>query len=107
MAAWKWLHRQMNSLVPLQVVISIKALWALVATEWPVVWWIGLLRVMSVHLRVLSSVAAVESGHHAMWHATSNQGDLAAGVIDIRQNGHLIAVGPVLRILWLLRWLLQ
>lgn len=102
MAAREWLDGQVNSLVTLQIVIPVEALWALIATERSVVWWVGLLRMMSVHLRVLRS--AVEVGHHAVLHAVSNERHLSARVVHIREDGHLIAIRPVLRILLLL-WL--
>lgn len=48
--------------------ISVKALRALVASEWSVVLWVGLL--MPIHVVHLSSVAAVEVWNHASGHAT-------------------------------------
>jgi hypothetical protein len=50
MSAWKWLHRQMDSLVALQVMIPIERLWALIALERSFVLWLRLPWMMAIYL---------------------------------------------------------
>jgi len=55
----------MNALVPLEIVVTVETLRALIALEWPVVLWRLLRRVLGVHLLHRSGVTAVECRHHA------------------------------------------
>ena len=55
--AWKWLYSKMNPFMPLQVVISIKALWTLITFEWTIHWCCTWLRaVCMLHLCSVSTV---------------------------------------------------
>lgn len=63
-AAREWLDCQMNSLMPLQIVISVEALRALVASEWPVV--LRIWRWVTVHVVHRRSVPTVVPAHHPM-----------------------------------------
>ena len=81
MRARERLHGKMDSLVPLQIVISVEALWALVALEWPVVrgcllWW------MTKEGTHACSMTAVEPVHHTMGHA-ANEIKLTVGIRDV------------------------
>lgn len=64
MATRKGLHSQMNALVPLEIVVTVETLRALIALEWPVVLWRLLRWVLGVHLLHRGGVAAVECRHH-------------------------------------------
>jgi hypothetical protein len=76
MPAWERLHGQMDALVPLQIVVAVEGLRALIAFEWPVVLLLLLSRMMAVHL----------SPHLVLWvlhvHAT-NECHLVSWVVHV------------------------
>jgi len=82
MAAWEWLHSKMNALVSLQVVISVEALRALVATEWPVVSRVRMATLVSVHLLHLRHMAAVHGHRHLVGHVADKR-ELSIRIVDI------------------------
>lgn len=68
MGAGKRLHRQVNSLVAFQIVVSVEALGALVTLEWPVVLlWLRMTVVEEV--RHACSMSAIEALHHVLMDA--------------------------------------
>ena len=75
MSAGEWLHCQMDSLVSLQVVISVEGLWALIALERTVV--LGLLLVWMAAIHVV----------HVRWISvhvhSSYKCHLAARTVDV------------------------
>ena len=75
MKTGKRFHGQMDSLVPLQIVISIKALRALVL-------------LVVVHVLRICSVSAIELWHYPMLHI-ANHGHLTSGTVDVRHDGTL------------------
>ena len=70
--------------MPLQVVISIEALRALVTLERTVVRGLLLLRMVSIHMLHASGVSAVETRYHPMRHST-HQSQLSVRIVDVRQ----------------------
>ncbi len=90
MKTGKRFHGQMDSLVPLQIVISIKALRALVTFEGSIVG--NRLRVLVllvvVHVLRICSVSAIELWHYPMLHI-ANHGHLTSGTVDVRHDGTL------------------
>lgn len=104
-AARERLDGQVNSLMSLQVMIPVEALWALVASERSVVLCIWLLWVVAIQLMHLGCMATIEAWHHAVWHSASNQGKLTVRVCNVGKYWlvHWVAVGPVLGVL--LCWL--
>jgi hypothetical protein len=70
MAAWEWLDGQMYALVPLQVVVAIEALWALITAKWAVI--LRILRLcMAVNVLQVCCVSAVEAVYHSRSHAAN------------------------------------
>jgi hypothetical protein len=63
------LDGQMYSFMPLQIVVSIEALWALVTLERSVVRSWLLVRWVAKEVRHCRSVAAIEARHHSRVHA--------------------------------------
>lgn len=82
-AAWERFHRQVDTLVPLQVMVAIKALRTLVTFERSVVLGVWLSLRMAVELLHVCSMPAVERGHHLTWHA-SDERHLIMWVANIR-----------------------
>lgn len=82
------LDGKMDPLMPLQVVVSIEALWALVAAEWPIILLdLGLRVTVHLLLHLCRRVTAVKAaGDHAVRHA-ANHLQLAARVVDVGQYG--------------------
>jgi hypothetical protein len=76
------LDSQMNSLVSLQVMIAIEALWTLITLEWPVVRSRLLMGRVAEKMRHGRCMAAVEPWYHAGVH--TNQSKAAVRVLDIR-----------------------
>jgi len=76
--------REMDSLVPFQVMIAVEALRALVTFEGPLsLGWSGLAVVQEVaHAR---GVPAVEAMHHVRMH-TSHESQLAVGIADVGED---------------------
>lgn len=91
MAAGEWLHCQMDTLVSLQVVVSVEGLWALVALEGAVVWWRLALGVMPVHLMRMLRVSLHV---HAAY-----QRHLVSGVVHVAHDGtgHCWQIVPAIR----------
>lgn len=89
MRTWKRLHRQMNALMSLQVVIPVEALRALIALERPVVGRPrlveGVWRMPAVHLLHAGHVATVEARENARLHA-AQQRHLAVRTVDVRHD---------------------
>jgi hypothetical protein len=72
----------MYPLVSLQVVVSVEALWALVALERSVIGrWLLMLRVSSHEMRHGCSMSAIEAWHHGG--VTPDERQLAVGVLYI------------------------
>jgi hypothetical protein len=65
MCAWEWLDRQMYPLMSLQIVVTVEALWTLVALERAVIGRWLLVLVWSEEMRHSSCVSTVESLHHS------------------------------------------
>lgn len=82
--------------MPLQVVIAVEALRALVALERPVVLRVGLRLGMAVELLHVRCVSAVECWDHLTRHA-SNECHLVVRVADVGQNrtGHGVLKGTL------------
>ena len=102
MTAWERLDSQVNSLVSLQIMIPVEALWALIASKGSVVLGILLLWVVAVYLMHLGCcMATVEAWHDAVWHAASNQRELSIRVGNVGKHWlvHRVAVRPVLGVL--------
>lgn len=107
----EWLDRQMNALVPLEIVVAVEALRALIAFERSVVLRVWLsLGMVSIHMLHMRCVATVVCRHHRRRHAT-NQSKLAVRVADVGQDrswqrvlvrGTLVCIRR-LNILWLER----
>lgn len=75
--------------MPLQVMVAVEALWALIAFERPVVGR-GLLMLRVTHeMRHSGCMTTVESRHHG-WMAT-NQGKSAIGVLNVGKDRGLAA----------------
>ena len=71
MSTGERLHSQVNALVALQVVVTVEALWTLIAFERTVILWrLGLRLCLVVHLVHGCSMATVETLHHA-WRKTT------------------------------------
>lgn len=81
MTTWEWFHRQMDSLVSLQIVITVETLWALIAFEWPVVHGLRLLCVCSIDVLHICRVAAVEATETTVDAVDESQ--TTCGVIDV------------------------
>ena len=75
----------MDALMPLEVMVVVEALWALVTFERPVVEWLGLLRMRAVHMLHVRSVAAVEATETSVH--TIHQRQSTIGIVDIGENG--------------------
>jgi len=61
----------MNTLVSLQIVVAVEALWTLIALERPVVLRVWLsLRMMAVHVLHMRCVSTVICWHHRRRHTT-------------------------------------
>jgi hypothetical protein len=86
--AWEGLDREMYPLMPLQVVIPVEALRALVASKRSVVLWCTLL----VHLLYLCRVSAVVIVDHAVRHPAHHL-QVAAWIADVGKNGTLHHTG--------------
>lgn len=85
MATGIWFHGKMDPLVPLEVVVAVEALDALIALEGPIIWRLLLLRVVvhaTIDLLNAGCVTAVETSHHAAVQATY-KGELTAGVLYV------------------------
>ena len=83
------LNGKMNPLVPLQVMIAVEALRALVTLERPVIGsWLLMLR-MTHKMRHSSRMSTVEPRHHG-W-MSPDQGKSAIGVLDVGEDGGLAA----------------
>lgn len=79
------LDRQMDPLMPLEVMVAVEALRTLIAAERAVVLRARLRRVVSVQLLHVRGVPAVEaSGHHAVVHA--DHLEVAVGVVDVGEH---------------------
>lgn len=71
-STWEWLHRQMDPLMSLQIMVTIEGLWTLVTFEWSVILLLLLSGVMPVHwpahlmLRILH-VHPPYKGHLIPW----------------------------------------
>ena len=85
MTAGEWLDCEMYSLVPLEIVVAVEALWALVALEWTVVGWAWLGMAVSIHLHVSCSTTVVSSDH-AVVHA-AKKSEMIVGVVYVCQDG--------------------
>src|ERR1700753_3699369 len=77
--AREWLNSQVYSLVSLKIMITIKALRALVALEWAIGLRSWRRSGRSVDALHTSGMSAVEACHDSRWH-TSNHYSLAVGV---------------------------
>lgn len=88
MAARERLHRQVDTLMPLEIVIPVEALGALVALEWAVIGRSG--SRMTVHVLEARCVAGMESGYHA---GHANQLHLPTRTMHVRHDGTREAVG--------------
>jgi hypothetical protein len=87
--AGKRLDGEMDPLMPLQVMVAVEALWALIAFERPVVG-SGLLVLRVTHeMRHSGCMTTVKSRHHG-WMAT-NQGKSAIGVLNVGKDRGLAA----------------
>lgn len=93
----KRLDRQVNSLMSLQIMISVKGLRALIASEWSVVLRVGGL--MPIHVVHLSGMPVVKMRHHADGHTAHR----VAGE-DCCTSHAMIAGWPILLLLGIL-WL--
>lgn len=84
MIAGERLDGQMYPLMPLQVVVAVEALWALVALErsvicgWLLVGWV------TEEMRHCRSVTAVEARHHSRMHAY--QCKLTVRILDVGED---------------------
>jgi hypothetical protein len=81
--AWEWLDGKMDTLVSLEIVVTIETLRALIALEWTLVlrwclsgWW-------AIHLLHGGCVTTVESRHHIRRKAADEHG-LTVGVVQVR-----------------------
>ena len=93
MSAWEWLHSKVNPLVSLQIVISVKALRALIAFERSIIRYrlmmlLLLLLIVVVQVLGIRSVPTVELWHHSLLHVADHR-HLVARTMDIRHNGTL------------------
>lgn len=86
----------MYPLVPLQVVVPIETLRTLIASERSVVLRVLWLR-MAVHVLHVRCMTTVEAWHHAVRY-TADQGKLATGIVNVRENGprHRVRIGSLL-----------
>lgn len=93
MCAREWLDSEMNTLMTLQIVIPVEALWALIALERPIcsrlLLMIGVVA-MAEEMRNICGVSAVEGLHH-LGHST-DQSHLAVRISDVRINWRVIWV---------------
>ena len=85
MATREWLDGQVYPLVSLQVVVTVEALRALIATEWSVVGRVGVTCLSTVQVLHLCHMAAVERHSHLVRHA-ADEGELAVGVADVGEG---------------------
>lgn len=81
MTTWEWFHRQMDSLVSLQIVITVETLRALIAFEWPVVHGLRLLCVSSINVLHICRVSTVEATEATVDAVDESQ--TACWVIDV------------------------
>lgn len=73
---------QVDPLVPLQIVVAVETLGALIALEWSVVGSGLLMRVVSLHkVRHLSCVPTVEARHHPRVY--TNQSESTIRILDV------------------------
>jgi hypothetical protein len=82
MSAREWLDGQMYSLVSLKIMITIKALRALITLEWAISLWSWSRRWGAINALHASGVSAVEASYDSMWH-TSDHYRLAVWIMDI------------------------
>lgn len=63
-----WLDSQMDALMTLQVVVSVEALWALIALEWAIIVGrrVGLMRVVVVHGLHICCVTTIEAPNQSL-----------------------------------------
>jgi len=73
MTAREWLYGKMYPLVSLQIVVSVEALWALIATERAVVRRVRVSALMSVKLLHLRHVSAVHGHWHLVAHVSNKR----------------------------------
>lgn len=100
-SAWEWFDCEMYPLVSLQIVVSIEALWALIALKRSVVLRIGLVSLrMAVHLLNVGCVPAVETRDHSTGHS-SDKRKLTVWITNVREDWHRVlewAVMPIWRL---------
>lgn len=87
--AWKGLHRKVNSLMSLQIVVAVKALRTLIALEGSIsgscLHWLW--RLTAIHrLRICCETAVVAWWNHPLLHATDH-GYLSVGAVDVCHDG--------------------
>lgn len=78
MGAGERFHCQMNTLVAFQIMVSVEALRALIALEWPIIGGL-LLRRVAKHVAHACRVSTVESWNHLVGY-TADKSKLAVGV---------------------------